>query len=218
MIWYVDCESPMSPCIGALARQDPSHGTLQWLIMSSFEGLSEVVVRSRSWITINTRTRASTLEGEAIPASKAQFMGEVMGPTQPSSVLNNTLMLHELIVRLLDRLDSIPLSCVLPGTSCSPMIVGATPPIGTLRFDDTTGDKAYDFLTECQDRLFNLGILEAHGMLILLISSHEWPRSGGGRYSLIGQLVLVTPRAYTLNVIGTREPFLIPKKTLGLAT
>uniref|UniRef100_M1DWP0 Uncharacterized protein n=1 Tax=Solanum tuberosum TaxID=4113 RepID=M1DWP0_SOLTU len=90
--------------------------------------------------------------------------------------------------------------------------------IGTLGFDDTTGDKAYDFLTECQDRLFNLGILEAHGMLILLISSHEWPRSGKGRYSLVGQLVLVTPRAYTLNVIGTREPFLIPKKTLGLAT
>ncbi|KAK4706559.1 hypothetical protein R3W88_033879 [Solanum pinnatisectum] len=120
----------------------------------------------------------------------------------------------ELIVKLLDRLDSIPLSCDLPGTSCSPITIGATPPvlrpsmgfqtfdlasmlslarprfavppiytsvvmsIGTLRFDDTTRDKGYDFLTECHDRLFNLGILEAHGMLILLISSHEWPMSG----------------------------------------
>ncbi|KAG5614751.1 hypothetical protein H5410_014575 [Solanum commersonii] len=161
----------------------------------------------------DTRTRASTSEGEAIPASKAQFMGEVgdaqtkvRGPTQPSSVLNYTLMLHELIVRLLDRLDSIPLSCVLSGTSCSHFIVGATPPTSDLasalllaplrfavphisasvvmfvaKFDDTTGDKAYDFLTECQHRLFNLGILEAHGMLILLISSHEWPRNNGGR-------------------------------------
>lgn len=32
------------------------------------------------------------------------------------------------------------------------------------KFNGTAGYGAYDFLTECQDRLFNLGILEAHGV------------------------------------------------------
>jgi len=32
------------------------------------------------------------------------------------------------------------------------------------KFDNTTGEKAYDFLTKCQDKLFNQGILEAHGV------------------------------------------------------
>lgn len=30
------------------------------------------------------------------------------------------------------------------------------------KFNGTVGYGAYDFLTECQDRLFNLGILKAH--------------------------------------------------------
>lgn len=40
------------------------------------------------------------------------------------------------------------------------MFITVIPP----KFDGTIRDGAYDFLTECQDQLFNLGILEAHGV------------------------------------------------------
>ncbi|KAG5632073.1 hypothetical protein H5410_003790 [Solanum commersonii] len=46
------------------------------------------------------------------------------GPIQPPIVPDNTLMLQELIVKLLVRLDSAP--GIRSGTTCSPITVGAT--------------------------------------------------------------------------------------------
>lgn len=41
------------------------------------------------------------------------------------------------------------------------------------RFDGTTDDRAYDFLSKYQDRLFNLVILESHGVAYTLIPVHQ---------------------------------------------
>ncbi|XP_055830889.1 uncharacterized protein LOC129899919 [Solanum dulcamara] len=76
---------------------------------------------------------------------------------------------------LMDELKSHQLSPASRGTSDSHIMVGATLPdqgrsksferflrLGHLRFDSAATEKVYDFLIECQDRLFNLGILEEH--------------------------------------------------------
>ncbi|KAK4724123.1 hypothetical protein R3W88_026902 [Solanum pinnatisectum] len=93
----------------------------------------------------------------------------------------------ELIVRLLSRLDRVPTSGIRPDTTDYPITVGAkspfqepsvgfqtpysssvpslAPPIFVaLPFDSTSGEKDYDFLTECRDIFFYLGILVAHGV------------------------------------------------------
>ena len=58
------------------------------------------------------------------------------------------------------------------------------------RFDGISRYGAYDFLTECQDRLFNLGILEVHRVAYTSYQFTSMPKSGGGRLWPVGQLML----------------------------
>ncbi|XP_055806793.1 uncharacterized protein LOC129875523 [Solanum dulcamara] len=51
---------------------------------------------------------------------------EELRPAKPPVVLDNALMLQELLVRLLARLDGAPTPCVIIGTSGSPIAVGTT--------------------------------------------------------------------------------------------
>ncbi|KAK4713460.1 hypothetical protein R3W88_019367 [Solanum pinnatisectum] len=86
---------------------------------------------------------------------------------------NNSQMLQLLIIRLLARLDSAPTSGIPPGTNGFERFVRLAPS----RFNDIAREKAYDFLTRYHDRLFNLGILEAHGVSYTSMNFQEWPRN-----------------------------------------
>lgn len=100
-----------------------------------------------------TLTRGQDREASPEPIYKhdnnIEQQDDEKGPAQPPLVLDSTLMLRELITkllarlnnapsscmlqglitRLLARLDSAPLSCIIPGISSSPIAVGATPPV-----------------------------------------------------------------------------------------
>lgn len=58
------------------------------------------------------------------------------------------------------------------------------------KFDGTTGDGAYDFLTECQDRLFNFGVLEDHRVAYTSYQFTAWLESDGVQLWPGGQLML----------------------------
>lgn len=53
--------------------------------------------------------------------------------------------------------------------------------LAPLRFNGISKDGAYDFLIECQDRLYNLGILEVHRVTYTSYQftsiAREWWRS-----------------------------------------
>lgn len=57
------------------------------------------------------------------------------GPAQPLLVLECSSMIRKLIIRLLDRLDSVFHSGILRGTSCSLITVDATPQVMGLVWD-----------------------------------------------------------------------------------
>ncbi|KAH0764476.1 hypothetical protein KY285_000347 [Solanum tuberosum] len=87
-------------------------------------------VKGRSRVREATPTRGRDREASLEPIDEhddvIEQQTEVRDPARPPSVPDSTLMLHELIVRLLVRLDSVSPSNVLLGTSGYPITNGAT--------------------------------------------------------------------------------------------
>lgn len=59
------------------------------------------------------------------------------------------------------------------------------------RFNGITREKAYDFLTECEDKLFKLGIFEAYGVSYTSYQLWEYPKTGGDWFLFVSLLLLL---------------------------
>ncbi|KAH0732877.1 hypothetical protein KY289_004065 [Solanum tuberosum] len=105
---------------GVPAARAPVHG----------RGRGRDEVKGRSRVREATPTRGRDREASLEPIDEhddvIEQQTEVRDPARPPSVPDSTLMLYELIVRLLVRLDSVSPSNVLLGTSGYRITIGAT--------------------------------------------------------------------------------------------